>query len=172
MTAGCSPSWRKTASKVSTLTNAGMARPTYGLYNLPRYGIRMDRTVPMVLRQRATAAPTTVTVSLNGKRPRFRLTASVMKLCSRARRGAAAERLRMGLRSWLERGKAAGHAFSARAVHPHRHGKQVLSPQKRTVQSVTEPTIVDGQSHMIAAFCIDDYNYYRLRSLARCAVLT
>ena len=43
---------------------------------------------------------------------------------------------------------------------------KVLSPQKRTVQSVTEPTIVEGQSHMIAAFCIDDYNYYRLRSLA------
>ena len=62
------PILEKNGIKISTLTNAGMARPTYGLYNLPRYGIRMDRTVPMVLRQRATAAPTTVTVSLNGKK--------------------------------------------------------------------------------------------------------
>ena len=52
------PILEKNGIKISTLTNAGMARPTYGLYNLPRYGIRMDRTVPMVLRRRATAAPT------------------------------------------------------------------------------------------------------------------
>ena len=63
------PILEKNGIKISTLTNAGMARPTYGLYNLPRYGIRMDRTVPMVLRQRATAAPTTANVTASQRQP-------------------------------------------------------------------------------------------------------
>ena len=161
------PILEKNGIKISTLTNAGMARPTYGLYNLPRYGIRMDRTVPMVLRQRATAAPTTVTVSLNGKKTTLQAYSIGDENYVRVRDAAL-------LLSGCEWDYAVGWSEEKQQVTlspreqytPIGTENKVLSPQKRTVQSVTEPTIVEGQSHMIAAFCIDNYNYYRLRSLA------
>lgn len=161
------PILEKNGIKISTLTNAGMARPTYGLYNLPRYGIRMDRTVPMVLRQRVTAAPTTVTVSLNGKKTTLQAYSIGDENYVRVRDAAL-------LLSGCEWDYAVGWSEEEQQVTlspreqytPIGTENKVLSPQKRTVQSVTEPTIVEGQSHMIAAFCIDDYNYYRLRSLA------
>ena len=40
-----------------------------------------------------------------------------------------------------------------------------MSSERRTVQSLIEPTAADGQLHMIAAYNIDGYTYYKLRSL-------
>lgn len=161
------PILEKNGIKISTLTNAGMARPTYGLYNLPRYGIRMDRTVPMVLRQKANATPTTVTVSLNGKKTTLQAYSIGDENYVRVRDAAL-------LLSGCEWDYAVGWSEEKQQVtlSPREQytaigtENKVLPSGQRTVQSVTEPTIVDGQSHMIAAFNIDDYNYYRLRSLA------
>ena len=161
------PILEKNGIKISTLTNAGMARPTYGLYNLPRYGIRMDRTVPMVLRRTETAEPTTVKVSLNGQKTelqaysigdenyvRVRDAALLLSGCDWDYSvGWSEERQQVELSSRQQ--------YAANGTE-----NKALAAGKRTVQSVIEPTIVDGQSHMIAAFNIDDYNYYRLRSLA------
>ena len=161
------PILEKNGIKISTLTNAGMARPTYGLYNLPRYGIRMDRTVAMVLRQKATATPTTVTVSLNGKKTTFQAYSIGDENYVRVRDVAL-------LLSGCEWDYAVGWSEEKQQVTlmPREQytaigtENKALPSGQRTVQSVTEPTIVEGQSHMIAAFNIDDYNYYRLRSLA------
>lgn len=161
------PILEKNGIKISTLTNTGMARPTYGLYNLPRYGIRMDRTVPMVLRQQATATPTTVTVSLNGKKTTLQAYSIGDENYVRVRDAAL-------LLSGCEWDYAVGWSEEKQQVTlmPRQQytaigtENKALASGQRTVQSVTEPTIVEGQSHMIAAFNIDDYNYYRLRSLA------
>lgn len=158
--------------KMSTLTNPGTARPTYGLYNLPRYGIRMDRTVPMVLRRTETAEPTTVKVSLNkvslnGQKTELQAYSIGDENYVRVRDAAL-------LLSGCEWDYSVGWSEERQQVELSSRQQyaaigtenKALAAGKRTVQSVIEPTIVDGQSHMIAAFNIDDYNYYRLRSLA------
>lgn len=161
------PILEKNGIKISTLTNAGMARPTYGLYNLPRYGIRMDRTVPMVLRRAETAEPTTVKVSLNGQKTELQAYSIGDENYVRVRDAAL-------LLSGCEWDYSVGWSEERHQVELSSRQQyaaigtenKALAAGKRTVQSVIEPTIVDGQSHMIAAFNIDDYNYYRLRSLA------
>lgn len=153
--------------KMSTLTNPGTARPTYGLYNLPRYGIRMDRTVPMVLRRTETAEPTTVKVSLNGQKTELQAYSIGDENYVRVRDAA----LLLGGCEW---DYSVGWSEERQQVELSSRQQyaaigtenKALAAGKRTVQSVIEPTIVDGQSHMIAAFNIDDCNYYRLRSLA------
>ena len=153
--------------KMSTLTNPGTARPTYGLYNLPRYGIRMDRTVPMVLRRTEPAEPTTVKVSLNGQKTELQAYSIGDENYVRVRDAAL-------LLSGCEWDYSVGWSEKRQQVELSSRQQyaaigtenKALAAGKRTVQSVIEPTIVDGQSHMIAAFNIDDYNYYRLRSLA------
>ena len=40
-----------------------------------------------------------------------------------------------------------------------------MSSEIRTVKSLTEPTVADGVQHMIAAYNVDGYTYYKLRSL-------
>ena len=161
------PILEKNGIKISTLTNAGMARPTYGLYNLPRYGIRMDRTVPMVLRRTETAEPTTVKVSLNGQKTELQAYSIGDENYVRVRDAAL---LLSGCEwdysvGWSEERQQV-ELSSRQQYAANGTENKALAAGKRTVQSVIEPTIVDGQSHMIAAFNIDDYNYYRLRSLA------
>lgn len=161
------PILEKNGIKISALTNAGMARPTYGLYNLPRYGIRMDRTVPMVLRRTETAEPTTVKVSLNGQKTELQAYSIGDENYVRVRDAAL---LLSGCEwdysvGWSEERQQV-ELSSRQQYAANGTENKALAAGKRTVQSVIEPTIVDGQSHMIAAFNIDDYNYYRLRSLA------
>ena len=40
-----------------------------------------------------------------------------------------------------------------------------LSGETRTVQSITEPTVADSVPSMVAAYNVDGYTYYKLRSL-------
>ena len=61
------PLLQENGISVSTLTNAGTASVASSLYNLPRYGIRMEKPVSSLLRQREKAIPSQAAVMVNGE---------------------------------------------------------------------------------------------------------
>ena len=152
---------------VSVWSNNGRtASIAGGLRNLPRYGIRMGQSVAQLLRQTDTAQPALATVSVNGvqnKLPAYNINGSNYV---RVRDVAV---LLMGTASGFDvqwdssTGRVGLASFTP--YTPIGTENKPLPAGSRTVQSYTEPTVVDGTAHLIAAYQFDGYTYYKLRSL-------
>lgn len=151
---------------ISTLTNAGQAHPFSSLYNMPRYGIHMDKPVSALLQQTATATPTAAKVSVNG---------TVTSLPAYNIGGNNYVRVRdvavllkdtaSGYDVQWNQGAQRVELTSFAPYTPIGTENKPLASGKRTVRSITEPTMADGSLHMVAAYNIDGYTYYKLRSL-------
>ena len=151
---------------VSTLTNIGMAKPLHSLYNMPRYGIKMEKTVSELLRQTDTAVPSIAAVSVNGvqsKLPAYNINGNNYV---RVRDVAV---LLMGTASQFDvQWNNEEHRVELASFTPYTPiGTEnvPLPAGSRTVQSITEPTVADGVPNMVAAYKLDGYTYYKLRSL-------
>lgn len=151
---------------VSTLTNEGAASIDRGLYDLPRYRVDMSRPLSVLLRQTATAEPSQTVVSSGGKTqvlPTYLIDGSHYV---RVRDVAALlDGTEVGFdvrwnatRQCVELTSKTDYTTADAAAAP-------LPTGGRTVQSVVEPTVVDGTARMVAAYKIDGSTYYKLRSL-------
>lgn len=151
---------------VSTLTNPGMAAPMASLHKMPRYGIRMETSVAALLRQTDTATPSLANVSVNGtaaKLPAYNIRGN-----NYVRVRDVAALLKDTASGFDVQWNAAEHRVeltSFSVYTPIGIENKTLPEDKRTVQSITEPTVVDGAANMVAAYYLDGYTYYKLRSL-------
>lgn len=151
---------------VSTLTNPGMAMPMASLHKMPRYGIRMETPVAALLRQTDTATPALANVSVNGTAAK--LPAYNIRSNNYVRVRDVAVLLKDTASGFDVQWNAAEHRVELRsfsAYTPIGTENKTLPEGKRTVQSITEPTVVDGAANMVAAYYLDGYTYYKLRSL-------
>lgn len=152
---------------VSVWSNSGRPASTVGgLRNLPRYGIKMNQSVAELLRQTDTARPALATVSVNGKQSKLPAYNIGGNNYVRVRDVAV---LLMGTQSGFDvQWDSAQHRVeltSFTAYQPIGTENKPLPEGARTVQSYTEPTVTDGTARMIAAYQLDGYTYYKLRSL-------
>lgn len=151
---------------VSTLTKPATASISSSLYNLPRYTITMENSIPVLLRQREKATPSQAAVTVNGEQHtliayniggnnyvRVRDVATLLKDTASG----------FDVR-WNEQMRRVELA-SFTPYTPIGSENEPLPAGQRTVQSIIEPTAADGSLHMIAAFNIDGCTYYKLRSL-------
>nr|WP_308506565.1 polysaccharide deacetylase family protein [uncultured Agathobaculum sp.] len=151
---------------VSTLTNAGLADPKGSLYNLPRYGIKMETPVSRLLQQTDTAVPALATVSVNGvqsKLPAYNINGS-----NYVRVRDVAVLLKDTPSHFDVQWNNAQCRVELASFTPYTPigtENKPLPEGERTVKSVTEPTVVDTVPNMVAAYQLDGYTYYKLRSL-------
>lgn len=151
---------------VSTLTNAGQAHPLVSMQKMPRYGIRMDKPVSALLQQTATATPVAAQVSVNGTStslPAYNIDGN--------------NYVRVRDVAFLLKDTASGfdvqwneslqrvELSSFTPYTPIGTENKPLAAGQRTVKSIAKPTAADGSLHMVAAYNIDNYTYYKLRSL-------
>lgn len=160
------PLLEKEGIAVSVLTNRGTADLGKGLYSLPRYGITMNEPLARLLQQSGKAVPTTAAVSVNGvagKLPAYNIGGSnyvrvrdTAVLLNGTEKGFDVQ--------WNEAQQRV-ELQSCTVYTPIGTENLPLPDQSRQVKSVTEPTMADGAAHMVAAYNIDGYTYYKLRSL-------
>lgn len=152
--------------RVTTLTNAGRAKPMVSLHCMPRYRITMQQSVASLLQQTTIAFPTVANISVNGSSGtlpaynidgnnyvRVRDVALLLK--------DTASSFDVQWNNTLQRVEL----MSFTPYTPNGTENKSLSCDSRVVQSLTEPTAADGTLHMVAAYNIDGYTYYKLRSL-------
>lgn len=152
---------------VSVWSNNGKAASIVaGLRNLPRYGIKMGQSVAELLRQADTARPALATVSVNGKQSKLPAYNIGGNNYVRVRDVAV---LLMGTQSGFDvqwnSAQNRVELTSLAAYQPIGTENEPLPKEIRTVQSITEPTVADGIAQMVAAYQLDGYTYYKLRSL-------
>ncbi|MDO4270552.1 MAG: polysaccharide deacetylase family protein [Eubacteriales bacterium] len=151
---------------VSTLTNSGQADLAGSLYGLPRYRITMNKPVSELLRQSASAAPAMAAVSVNGqvsKLPAYNIGGNnyvrVRDVAVLLQNTAS----HFDVRWNSAQGRVELASFSA--YTPLGTENKPLPAGSRNVRSITEPTVADGVTNMVAAYNIDGSTYYKLRSL-------
>lgn len=152
--------------RVSTLTNPGVANITNGLNRLPRYRIEMKQPLSSLLRQRENAVPSLAAVSVNGaveKLPAYNIGGSnyvrvrdVAKLLTGAAGGFDVQ--------WNQEQNRV-ELTSFKAYTPLGTEYAAIPGDTKNVQSIVEPTVADGETHMVAAFNIGGNTFYKLRSL-------
>lgn len=151
---------------VSTLTNPGKANPSASLHQMPRYRITMQQSVTSLLRQTSVATPTIANVSVNGSTsvlPAYNISGN-----NYVRVRDVAVLLKDTASSFDVQWNNSLKQVELKSFSPYTpNGTEnaPMSSERRTVQSLTEPTAADGQLHMIAAYNIDGHTYYKLRSL-------
>lgn len=160
------PLLQENGISVSTLTNAGTASVASSLYNLPRYGIRMEKPVSSLLRQREKAIPSQAAVMVNGEQ--HTLIAYNIGGNNYVRVRDVAVLLKDTASGFDVQWNEPLHRVELASFTPYTpigSENEPLPTGQRTVQSIIEPTAADGSLHMIAAFNIDGCTYYKLRSL-------
>ena len=151
---------------VSTLTNAGKANPFVSLHKMPRYRITMQQSVSSLLRQTSIAYPAIANVSVNGNTtvlPAYNIDGN-----NYVRVRDVAMLLKdtpSGFDVQWNKDLQQVELKSFSPYTPNGKENKPMSSERRTVQSLTEPTAADGALHMIAAYNVDGYTYYKLRSL-------
>lgn len=168
---GAYDSWMQTLLKengilFSTLTKPGQANPFSSLHQMPRYRITTQQSVASLLQQTSVAIPAVANVSVNGHTtvlPAYNIDGN-----NYVRVRDVAMLLQDTVSSfdvqWNNSLKQV-ELKSASPYTPNGTENAPMSSERRTVRSLTEPTAVDGQQHMVAAYNIDGYTYYKLRSL-------
>lgn len=152
--------------RVSTLTNGAVADLSSGLHRLPRYRIMMDQPVSALLRQTARAVPALARVSVNGSPsslPAYNIDGNNYVRVRDVAKLLAGTTSEFAV-NW---NSAAGRVelTSFASYLPRGDEMTALPADSKQVQSVTEPTVVDSQASMIAAFNINGSTFYKLRSL-------
>lgn len=152
--------------RVSTLTNPGVANIANGLNRLPRYRIEMKQPLSSLLRQRENAVPSLAAVSVNGaveKLPAYNIGGSnyvrvrdVAKLLTGTAGGFDVQ--------WNQEQNRV-ELTSFKAYTPLGTEYAAIPGDTKNVQSIVEPTVADGETHMVAAFNIGGNTFYKLRSL-------
>ena len=168
---GAYDSWMQTLLNengivVSTLTTPGKANPSSSLHQMPRYRITMQQSVASLLRQTSVATPTVANVSVNGNTtvlPAYNIGGN-----NYVRVRDVALLLKDTASSFDVQWNNSLQQVELKSFSPYTPNgteNKPMSSERRTVQSLIEPTAADGQLHMIAAYNIDGYTYYKLRSL-------
>ena len=168
---GAYDSWMQTLLNengilVSTLTNAGKANPFVSLHKMPRYRITMQQSVSSLLRQTSVAYPAVANVSVNGHTtvlPAYNIGGN-----NYVRVRDVAVLLKDTPSSFDVQWNKDLQQVELKSFSPYTPNgteNKPMSSERRTVQSLTEPTAADGTLHMIAAYNVDGYTYYKLRSL-------
>ena len=152
--------------QVSALTNPGLSEISVTLQGLSRYGITMDRPVSALLRQTDQAVPALAAVSVNGelaKLPAYYINGNnyVRVRDVAVLLGGTGSAFNVEWNS----GKNRVELQSFTPYTPLGTENAPLSGETRTVQSITEPTVADSVPSMVAAYNVDGYTYYKLRSL-------
>ena len=152
--------------QVSALTNPGLSEISVTLQGLSRYGITMDRPVSALLRQTDQAVPALAAVSVNGelaKLPAYYINGNnyVRVRDVAVLLGGTGSAFNVEWNS----GKNRVELQSFTPYTPLGTENAPLSGETRTVQSITEPTVADSIPSMVAAYNVDGYTYYKLRSL-------
>lgn len=151
---------------VSTVTNPGHADVAKGLRGLPRYGITMERPVSELLRQTDSAVPALARVRLNGTEANLIAYNIGGNNYVRVRDVALLlQNTASGFDVQWNNAARRVELTSYRFYTPNGTENAPLPAGTRTVRSLTEPTVADGVTSMIAAYNIDGYTYYKLRSL-------
>lgn len=151
---------------VSTLTNPGQAKPSVSLHQMPRYRITMQQSVSSLLRQTSSAYPAVTNTSVNGHAvvlPAYRIGGN-----NYVRVRDVAMLLKDTPSSFDVQWNKSLNQVELRSFSPYTPNgteNKPMSSEIRTVKSLTEPTAADGVLHMIAAYNVDGYTYYKLRSL-------
>lgn len=152
--------------EVSTLTKRGNTDWSNGLHKMPRYSIVPNLPISSLLRQQATAIPSRVRVKMNGEMrtlPAYEIMGS-----NYVRVRDVADLLKDTRASFDVQWDAAASqvTLTTNAFYSATGTENAeLSRGKQTVWSVSEPTMIDGTQHMVAAFNIDANTFYKLRSL-------
>lgn len=151
---------------VTTLTNPGVADLGKGLRRLPRYRITMEQPLSGLLRQSRRAVPALANVQVNGvsaNLPAYRIDGNnyvrvrdVAMLLQGTASGFDVQ--------WDESTRRVALASFAPYV-PNNKENLPIGGATCTMRSLTEPTVVDGVPQMIAAYYMDGFTYYKLRSL-------
>lgn len=151
---------------VSTLTEPGRAKPSVSLHQMPRYRITMQQSVSSLLRQTSAAYPALANTSVNGHAvvlPAYRIGGN-----NYVRVRDVAMLLKDTPSSFDVQWNKGLNQVELRSFSPYTPNgteNKPMSSEIRTVKSLTEPTVADGVQHMIAAYNVDGYTYYKLRSL-------
>ncbi|MGO5028812.1 polysaccharide deacetylase family protein [Candidatus Agathobaculum pullicola] len=151
---------------VSTLTKTGKANPAASLHQMPRYRITMQQSVSSLLRQTSVAIPAIANVSVNGNTtilPAYQIDGN-----NYVRVRDVAMLLKDTQSSFDVQWNQNVKQVELKSFSPYTPtGKEnkPMSGERRTVQSLTDPTFADGSLHMVAAYNIDGHTYYKLRSL-------
>lgn len=153
--------------KVTTTTMPKMADIKNGLLALPRYGIRMDKSVAELLSTKETAKASEVTVMLNGEQrvlPSYKIGGN-----NYVRVRDVADVLKdtdFGFNVVWNESYDRVELYANQEYKPLGTECSKLTTAKKTVASVTSPTVVDGTQRMMAAYTIEGNTFYKLRSLA------
>ncbi|MGI6180755.1 MAG: polysaccharide deacetylase family protein [Agathobaculum sp.] len=160
------PLLEKEGIRVTTLTNGGMADLQNGLYSLPRYRMTMDKPLSVLLQQQDKAEPAVAAVSVNGQKselPAYNINGSNYVRVRDAAMLLAGTKGNFDVQ-WngaMQRVELQ----SGTAYKPLGTENKPLPAGTRRVRSITAPTVADGAAYMIAAYQIEGYTYYKLRSL-------
>ena len=157
----------KAGVAVSVWSNNGKSADIAdGLRNLPRYGIKMEKSVAQLLQQTDTALPALATVSVNGKQSKLPAYNIGGNNYVRVRDVAV---LLMDTENGFDvqwnSARNCVELTSQAAYEPIGTENKPLPKETRLVQSFTEPTVADGTTRMVASYQVDGYTYYKLRSL-------
>ncbi len=128
----------------------------------------MDRPLSALLRQSDTAEPAAAAVSVNGQKselPAYNINGSNYVRVRDVAMLLAGTKGNFDVQWNSEMQRV--ELKSGTAYIPIGTENKPLPAGARSVRSVTEPTVADGAAYMIAAYQLEGYTYYKLRSLGQ-----
>lgn len=152
--------------RMSVQTWKGKAGLTGKLYNLPRYGVKMEQSLSDILQETKSAKSGKLTVSIDGQTAE--LPAYWIDGRSYVRAGDAACLLRdtsYAFQPQWDETTSQTEINTQTPYQPTGNENRSLSLFGSIAHSTVEPTVIDGVSHMAAAYDIGKERFFNLTSL-------